>query len=124
MNILARDILEAQRYLTEFGGIDGLPIALRLQIAKTIRAIKSAAEPLDDVSQKIALEFADKDQDGKPIQMQGGYALTDAAGYRAALKDLGNQPVTLDVPTMKISDLKDSKISANALAALWFAFTE
>jgi hypothetical protein len=124
MNITANDVFEAQQHLSEAGGIEGLPIALRVRIAKGIRAIKAAAEPLAEVSQSIALEHAEKDQDGKPVAAGGGYLVRDAAAYRAAIRDLGKLAVVVDLEPIKLSEIKDSKISANALAALHFWFVD
>ena len=65
--MIIKDILGSMEALNKLNNAHGMSSVVAFRIGKNIKAIESEVKVFDDVRTKLLEEFANKDENGKPI---------------------------------------------------------
>ena len=65
--MVIKDILDSMEALNKLNNAHGMSSVVAFRIGKNIKAIEGEVKVFDDVRTKLLEEFANKDENGKPI---------------------------------------------------------
>lgn len=92
-----------------------LPVKISYAIHKNAAAIEPALKAYDEVRKSLVEQYAEKDEDGKPIIEDGKYTIKDVEAFNADMTDLLAEETEVAIHTVKIDEfdkLDDPKFDA------------
>lgn len=83
-----------------------IPLAAALKWKRILGVLKPLVAQMEEQQQEFLEKFAQKDEDGKPVQgdQPGTVRLADVAGFQKALQELSEVPVKVGSDLVKPDD--------------------
>ena len=126
--MVIKDILDSMEALNKLNNAHGMSSVVAFRIGKNIKAIEGEVKVFDDVRTKLLEEFANKDENGKPIidkdtnQYDVPYDKLEA--LEKEIKKLQNEEVKVDIKKLSLDDVEKADLSPRELMSIEYMLEE
>ena len=112
-------ILDSMEALNKLNNAHGMSSVVAFRIGKNIKAIEGEVRVFDDVRTKLLEEFANKDENGKPIIDKDTNQYNVPADKLEALeKEIKNEEVKVDIKKLSLDDVEKADLSPRELMSI------
>lgn len=120
--MIIKDILGSMEALNKLNNAHGMSSVVAFRIGKNIKAIESEVKVFDDVRTKLLEEFANKDENGKPIidkdTNQYDVPSDKLEALEKEIKKLQNEEVKVDIKKLSLDDVEKADLSPRELMSI------
>lgn len=115
-------LLNAQEALGTLGHAQGLSSVVAYRISKNIKAINLEIKEYDEARRKLCEEKTNKDEEGKPIIIDGRYDLTEEAlkEVNNELEELLNEELDITIKQLTLEEIDRAGLSAFQIDSIDF----
>lgn len=126
--MIIKDILGSMEALNKLNNAHGMSSVVAFRIGKNIKAIESEVKVFDDVRTKLLEEFANKDENGKPIIDKGtnqyDVPTSKLEALEKEIKKLQNEEVKVDIKKLSLDDVEKGDLSPRELMSIEYMLEE
>ena len=126
--MVIKDILDSMEALNKLNNAHGMSSVVAFRIGKNIKAIEGEVKVFDDVRTKLLEEFANKDENGKPIIDKDTHQYDVPSDKLEALekeiKKLQNEEVKVDIKKLSLDDVEKADLSPRELMSIEYMLEE
>ena len=120
--MVIKDILDSMEALNKLNNAHGMSSVVAFRIGKNIKAIEGEVKVFDDVRTKLLEEFANKDENGKPIidkdTNQYDVPADKLEALKKEIKKLQNEEVKVDIKKLSLDDVEKADLSPRELISI------
>ena len=120
--MVIKDILDSMEALNKLNNAHGMSSVVAFRIGKNIKAIEGEVKVFDDVRTKLLEEFANKDENGKPIidkdTNQYNVPADKLEALKKEIKKLQNEEVKVDIKKLSLDDVEKADLSPRELMSI------
>ena len=120
--MIIKDILGSMEALNKLNNAHGMSSVVAFRIGKNIKAIEGEVKVFDDVRTKLLEEFANKDENGKPIidkdTNQYNVPADKLEALEKEIKKLQNEEVKVDIKKLSLDDVEKADLSPRELMSI------
>ena len=120
--MVIKDILDSMEALNKLNNAHGMSSVVAFRIGKNIKAIEGEVKVFDDVRTKLLEEFANKDENGKPIidkyTTQYDVPSDKLEALEKEIKKLQNEEVKVDIKKLSLDDVEKADLSPREIMSI------
>lgn len=120
--MVIKDILDSMEALNKLNNAHGMSSVVAFCIGKNIKAIEGEVKVFDDVRTKLLEEFANKDENGKPIidkdTNQYDVPSDKLEALEKEIKKLQNEEVKVDIKKLSLDDVEKADLSPREIMSI------
>lgn len=115
-------LINAENALSHLGNAKGLSSVTAYRISKNIKTIFEEIKSYNDTRTKICIEYADKDNDGKPVIKNNRYCISreNEIKLNEELSKLLNEDADINIKKVTLEDIDKVGLSPLELDSIEF----